>query len=151
MILLHKNGLKPFLWTFAKFSTGIEATKEDFTTLYEKGVKQKHIEKHFPIANITDDDCFELVKQSIGWYPKIYDIRNSKGKRVFKHNNCLPCKNMNTSQIEDVKRYYPEKIKPALELSANLKKYWGRNADEFYTTFGKEYFQTKDCVICSFD
>lgn len=128
--------------------SGIDA---DFATLYTDGVKQEHIEKHFPIANITDEECFSLVKSCIGWYPKIYDIKNEKGKRVFKHNNCLPCKNMTVQQLENVQEHYPEKLLPALKLSEKLQKYWGRNAQEFYTTFGKEDFETRDCVICSFD
>lgn len=32
--------------------------------------------KQFPIANQTNEWCFELVLKNIGWYPNIYDIKN---------------------------------------------------------------------------
>ena len=50
--------------------------------------------KGFPISNKQNEWCFEIVKKEIGWYPKIYDIKDSSGNRIFPHNNCLPCKNM---------------------------------------------------------
>jgi hypothetical protein len=65
------------------------------------------------------------------------------GQRVFKHNNCLPCKNMvgtltpcnATGQFEDVKKHYPDYFAAAQELSKRLTAlhgkeiYWGRETD----------------------
>ena len=31
--------------------------------------------KEYLISHLSNDDCFSLVKQQIGWYPKIYDIK----------------------------------------------------------------------------
>lgn len=93
--------------------------------------------KFYPISHLTDADCFDLVKEEIGWYPEIYDI-NRNGKRVFKHNNCLPCKNFDgfldsdgnhSGQYSDVKEYFPSYFERARELAADLDLYWGREAD----------------------
>lgn len=105
-------------------------------------------EKVYPIGSYTDEWCFEIVRRNIGWYPKIYDIYDEKGKRVFKHNNCLPCKNMNLKDFEAVKKYYPEYHKEAMDLSMRLKKYWGRSEDDFYFTFGRELGQESTCEKC---
>ena len=119
--------------------------------------QQKNIEndlfslrKDYPIGEFTDEWCFEIVKKHIGWYPAIYDIKDENGKRVFKHNNCLPCKNMNTDEIENVKKYYPEHYAKAIELSYKLSRYWGRDKDEFYMTFGRDLGQESTCGACSF-
>ena len=61
----------------------------------------------FPIAHLTDDQCFEIVDREIGWHPPIYDIRDKAGKRVFTHNNCLPCKNMTRKQLASVATHFP--------------------------------------------
>lgn len=99
----------------------------------EKGVEGKL----YPIAHLTDEDCFELVKQEIGWYPEIYDIREG-GKRIFLHNNCLPCKNFQGSLMadgthsegySDVKKYYPVYFEKARQLAEELDGYWGRESD----------------------
>jgi hypothetical protein len=100
-------------------------------------------DKHvvYPISHMTDDDCFDLVKQCIGWYPAIYDIRWTqddvltgrcqpfeKGKRVFSHNNCLPCKNMSPRQLAQVGRHFPEYAQRAMETAARIPgAYWGRD------------------------
>lgn len=42
----------------------------------------------YPLIGIDDADCFALVKNTIGWYPAIYDIKDDNGKQTFKHNNC---------------------------------------------------------------
>ena len=105
------------------------------------------LSKHYPIGEFTDEWCFEIVLKHIGWYPAIYHIER-KGKRVFKHNNCLPCKNMNTYEMENVKEFFPDKHKKAMELSAKLKKYWGRDEAEFYSTFGRDLGQESTCGNC---
>jgi 3'-phosphoadenosine 5'-phosphosulfate sulfotransferase (PAPS reductase)/FAD synthetase len=111
--------------------------------------------KAFPVLHLSDDDCFELVKMHIGWYPAIYDIKDETGKRVFKHNNCLPCKNMHYYQLEQVKVHYPEYHNRAMRTAAKLQAYWGRDKDEFYTRFGRDeaFNGGKDqpCEVCAFD
>jgi len=107
-------------------------------------------EKIYPIGNFTDEWCFEIVKKYIGYYPKIYDIKDEKGNRVFKHNNCLPCKNMSLKDFEAVKKHFPKYHTEAIKLSVNLKKYWGRSEDDFYFTFGRELGQQSTCTNCVF-
>lgn len=68
------------------------------------GASDMFMTKAFPIEMLDDEECFKIVKEKLGWYPAIYDILNENGKRVFKHNNCLPCKNMNFNQLKDVKK-----------------------------------------------
>ena len=117
--------------------------------------QQKHIslqmfeaQKLYPIGSFTDEWCFEIVMRHIGWYPKIYDLRDEKGKRIFKHNNCLPCKNMTLKDFEAVKLYYPEYYLIAIQLSKELNKYWGRSEDDFYTSFGRDLGQETTCGVC---
>lgn len=106
------------------------------------------LEKHYPIGEFTDEWCFEIVDRNIGWHPKIYDIKDENGKRLFKHNNCLPCKNMTVEEMEIVKEYYPELHQKAMDLSVRLQKYWGRDADKFYSTFGRDLGQPTTCETC---
>lgn len=81
----------------------------------------------YPCLRMTDEDCFSLVKQVIGWYPPIYDI-SEKGKRVFTHNNCLPCKNMTAKQLASVGRHYPDYALRAQDTAAQIPgAYWGRD------------------------
>jgi hypothetical protein len=94
----------------------------------------------YPIQHLSDDDCFYLVKECIGWYPAIYDIRWTAedfeagrcqkfeiGKRVFTHNNCLPCKNMSKRQLETVGRFFPKYAQRALDAADRIPgSYWGR-------------------------
>lgn len=106
-------------------------------------------EKHYTIGSFTDEWCFEIVKKHIGWYPKIYDIKDENGKRIFSHNNCLPCKNMNPKDFAAVAEYYPDYYVKALQLSQELKKFWGRLEDDFYFTFeGRELGQPSTCNDC---
>lgn len=112
--------------------------------------------KAFPIKGMTNEWCFEIVKKEIGWYPKIYDLRDNKGKRVFTHNNCLPCKNMQTKDFEKVKTHFPEYYAKAMELSQELKKHWGRDKDEgikMYLEFGREDYEVggkeQSCEVCA--
>jgi hypothetical protein len=135
--------------------------------------------KEFPIIDENNEWCFDIVKEKFGWYPKIYDLRwndplfiawlednlhrlpeyeqNKVRKkiganaRVFKHNNCLPCKNMYLEEMLIVEYAYPDYMKEAIELSDRLKKFWGRNADPYYTTFGKSDYEAEQCETCKFD
>ena len=95
----------------------------------------------YPILSWTDEDCFDIVREVIGWYPAIYDIRWTAadvalglcekweiGKRVFPHNNCLPCKNMTKRQLMTVGRFFPayaERAQRAADLIPGA--YWGRD------------------------
>lgn len=107
-------------------------------------VIQGDIEKHFPIHSRSDQWCFDICEKHIGWYPAIYDIKEN-GKRVFKHNNCLPCKNMNQKDFDKVQKYYPEYMDKANRLAEELDAYWGRGVKK-----DKEQ-GTQTCSICAFD
>ena len=106
------------------------------------------LRKDYPIGDFSDEWCFEIVDRHIGWHPKIYDILDKNGKRVFKHNNCLPCKNMNIKDMEAVRQHYPEMHAKAMQLSEDLEAYWGRDSDTFYSTFGRELGQDSTCNTC---
>lgn len=122
-----------------------------------------NLQKLYPIGEFTDEWCFEIVDRCIGWHPAIYDIRWTKedfdeglcsekeiGQRVFKHNNCLPCKNMYPKDIKAVRKYFPELHFKAMKLSAEISRYWGRNEAEFYSTFGRDLGQDSTCEVCKF-
>ena len=81
--------------------------------------------KIYPISHFSDQDCFELVEKEIGWYPEIYKFKDN-GKQVFKHNNCLPCKNMSQKDLQAVAKYYPKYWGKAQNLANKLGAYWGR-------------------------
>jgi hypothetical protein len=134
------------------------------------------LDKQYPIGAFTDEWCFEIVKRNIGWYPRLYgfkwndpgfmqwvkenahkwpeEVRESvlrrigKDKRVFNHNNCLPCKNMYPHELIAIEYFYPEYYKKAMELSAKLMLYWGRDKDQFYSTFGRDLGQESTCGAC---
>lgn len=114
----------------------------------KRSIKHEFSTTHFIISDKSDDWCFRIVKMAIGWYPKIYTIKY-KGKRLFKHNNCLPCKNMTIDQLKLVAYHYPEYHARAMALSAELVNHWGRNEVEFFTTFGRDI--NDGCEICKFD
>jgi len=137
------------------------------------------LSKAFPISQFDDEWCFTIVKEMLGWYPAIYDLKwkdkdfiayvlqnllrfndavqrklknkIGKDKRVFKHNNCLPCKNMHIDDMLAIEYFYPAYMAKATALGERLKGYWGRNADDYYTTFGKEDYEPEQCEACSFD
>lgn len=94
--------------------------------------------KEFPILGHDDDWCFEIVKRNIGWWPEIYDIVEN-GKRVFTHNNCLPCKNMTPKQLQSVAKYYPAYYQRALEVEQSTGSYFGRSKCD------------TGCAVCEFD
>ncbi len=132
--------------------------------------------KEYLIRHLSDEDCFALVKKSIGWYPEIYDLKWNdprikeylkkhckdlhpiqyrtiskyanagynnmrKSYRVFKHNNCLPCKNMHQWEIFLLRIFYPEYYKNAMDLADRMKSYWGRSVEIVN--------ENSDCAICS--
>lgn len=107
-------------------------TKTTFGTVEEKGIKIQ-----FPISEYDDEWCFNVVKQAIGWYPAIYDIRNVKGARVFGHNNCLPCKNMNVRQLADVETHFPDYMARARDTESAVGRHLGRDEVAYYAQFGK--------------
>ncbi len=115
---------------------------------YEKAVKATKIigrtKDCYPILSWTDEDCVDFVKQTIGWYPAIYDIKWTEkdlaegrlspkrrfeiGRRVFAHNNCLPCKNMTTRQLQMVAYHFPEYAAEAQATADQIPgAYWGRD------------------------
>lgn len=106
------------------------------------------LDKYYVIGQFTDEWCFEIVDRHIGWHPALYDIKDETGKRIFAHNNCLPCKNMTIDQMEAVRTHYPLNHLNAMQLSKQLKKYWGRSEADFYTTFGRELGQDSSCDFC---
>lgn len=134
------------------------------------------LDKQYPIGSFTDEWCFEIVEKNIGWYPKLYSHkwdspdfmfwvkmnkafwppeistyilkRIGRSERVFKHNNCLPCKNMYPWELVVIEFFYPQYFKDAMLLSQRLKKYFGRDKDLFYATFGRELGQESTCGNC---
>lgn len=118
--------------------------KEEFGR-YLRAVKRQKFtgrtKDQYPILNITDENCLSIVKQVIGWYPAIYDIRwtvehfnlglcrrHEIGERVFTHNNCLPCKNMTKRQLVTVGIFYPHYARAAEATAAQIPgAYWGRD------------------------
>lgn len=115
------------------------------------GANNLFLTKEFPIGLLDDDWCFEIVDRHIGWHPAIYDLKDENGKRLYNHNNCLPCKNMYVKDMKNVAINYPDKMQAASELSKKLNAYWGRDAQKYYTEFGKEDYEPQQCEICAFD
>lgn len=82
-----------------------------------------------------------------------------KSKRVFNHNNCIPCKNMQVWQFWICKLFFPKLFNDAVEMSKELGKYYGRSESDYeaikiYTTFGREDFEVdfkeQSCGTCAF-
>lgn len=158
-----------------------------------RSVQMKDVKKLFPISDKTNEWCFKIVKQYIGWYPAIYELRfnnrkfidflvanihrlspdsqrtvkNKIGKRhrVFGHNNCLPCKNMQEDDYLAVEFFYTEYYLKSVDLSSRLKSHWGRELKEkpgnktieqllFHLDFGRTEEETnyekQTCGVCSF-
>lgn len=95
----------------------------------------------FPIAGMTEDECFAIVTREIGYYPPIYDLRDEKGRRIFTHNNCLPCKNMSLKQLRMVSRYFPRYWERAEAMAVRINNYWGRPSE----------YAGDPCALCVFD
>lgn len=121
--------------------------------MQSKGADNLFLSKQFPILHFSNEDCFELVKNEIGWYPKIYDIRDEKGKRMFTHNNCLPCKNMQLNDYKEVQQYFPQSWQKAEDLATELQKHWGRSKEDYYVSFGRQDFEVgyekQICDVCA--
>lgn len=131
----------------------VRTEKRRVKNMQSKGADNLFMSKQFPILQQDNEWCFDVVKKGIGFYPAIYDIRNAKGKRVFTHNNCLPCKNMQIDDFEEVKEFFPDYWQKAMDLSTELQKYWGRSENEFYTTFGRPDLglEKQPCEVCAAD
>ena len=121
--------------------------------MQSKGADDLFLSKQFPIIEMSNEDCFDVVKKEIGWYPAIYDLRDEKGKRLFTHNNCLPCKNMQLNDYKKVQKYFPQYWEKAEALASELQKHWGRSKEDYYVSFGrKDYevnFETQICDTCA--
>lgn len=158
-----------------------------------RSVQIDDVRKLFPISDKTNEWCFGIVKEKIGYYPKIYTLRwNNKrfikfmvdnlhrlspdsqltvkrklGKkeRVFGHNNCLPCKNMQEDDYLAVEFFYNWYFIKSKALSAKLKAHWGRLIKEtkgdkkiddlqFHMDFGRTEEETgyekQSCGVCAF-
>jgi len=127
--------------------------KKTKSIIKHRSVIVEGVKKHMIISDKSNEWCFQIVKNAIGWYPAIYDIKY-KGKRLFTHNNCLPCKNFTKEQFELVEIYYPKYYQTAQELADRLSQFWGRKEVDFYTTFGRaddELKESPGCQICLFD
>jgi 3'-phosphoadenosine 5'-phosphosulfate sulfotransferase (PAPS reductase)/FAD synthetase len=113
-----------FLWTDKRIGIALSDGSLDFLTPQQKNIIAK---RH---------------KQGFGW---------KKGKRVFKHNNCLPCKNMHSWELATVKIFFPKYFNNAIAKAEEItnkredKKevYWGRK-DEYSEI-------PTSCTYCAFD
>lgn len=97
--------------------------------------------KRYPIAHITNADCFALVREHIGYYPEVYDLTEEDGKPSFGNGNCIPCKNWGKKRIESGRRHYPGMMRRADDMAARIGAYWGRE-----TTHAPDA-----CAVCAFD
>lgn len=91
-----------------------------------KNLSTRNDMARFPVLEWSKQDCLDYVKDVIGWYPAIYDIKDDSGKDVFSHNNCLPCKNMHPKQLRNVAQFYPAYAQKAQETASVIGGYWGR-------------------------
>ena len=128
--------------------------KKEMKTRAEKQQKNMErtlfsLDKLYPIGEFSDEWCFEIVDRLIGWHPAIYDIVNEKNKRIFNHNNCLPCKNGYVEDLSNIQKHFPTEFSNAMITSQKLSKYWGRSEADFYTTFGRELGQESTCKSCA--
>ena len=132
----------------------VREEKRRIYNMWSKNEETKNT-KDFPISDRDNEWCFRIVKKELGFYPTIYDIKDKNGKRIFSHNNCLPCKNWNKSNFAAGNKYFPEKIDKAIKLQDDLKKHWGRSENDIYTRFEKFDWETNEkgqtCGYCAFD
>ena len=159
--------------------TGSIKDEVDVEYHINNGVKNGMFETiYFPIAGISNEDCFTKVKNAIGWYPSIYDIfwtderilpflesvkgimpendrqiaikwatKGSgldKSIRVFNHNNCLPCKNMQVWQFWLVKLFFPDFFEAAVKASKEIGAYYGRSEQDYEVDYKEQ-----SCGSCS--
>lgn len=167
--------------------------KKSKNKIENNSIQLADVKKAFPISDKKDAWCFTIVGACIGWYPKIYTLKfNDKkfveflkanlyrlsedsqkvlikkigrNKRVFAHNNCMPCKNMQEWEYLCVEYFYNELYKASIKLSDKLKAHWGRllkdnpNKDvdtlQFNLDFGRTLeetnYQQQTCGVCAFD
>ena len=108
--------------------------------------------KIYPITTLSDRDCEIICEKEIGWIPEIYSHKDANGKRIFKHNNCLPCKNMHGREMKLVKEYYPDYYDNALSLAKDLAEqldkpiHWGRKDEG-----DDELINLHVCTTCDWD
>lgn len=88
---------------------------------------------------LADNQMKILKKYSSRGYG--YTKRNI---RVFKHNNCLPCKNMHAWELATVQIFFPKYFNDAMKTAEELDKYFGR-LGEFSDGM------PSSCTYCSFD
>jgi len=116
-------------------------------------IVKKHIGWYPDIYKLKWDDnriSEALEKWGSELHPKQYNTISKyhnqgynnmrKSYRVFKHNNCLPCKNMHQWEIFLIRIFYPDYYKVAKDLEIELDSYWGR-AEEILD-------ENSDCAIC---
>lgn len=156
-----------------------------------RSVQINEVRKLFPISDKTNEWCFSIVKECIGWYPEIYNIRWNDNdfikwivtqlhrvdsdtkktilkkigtkERVFTHNNCLPCKNMQVDDYLAVEYFYSWYYINSIALSERLKSHWGRitgisdrtiDSIQFNLDFGRTEQETnyekQSCGVCAF-
>lgn len=156
-------------------------------------IQMDDVKKLFPISDKTNEWCFAIVKRLIGWYPAIYTLRWNDKKfmqfmldnlsrvdidtektilkklgtrqRVFGHNNCLPCKNMQKDDYLAVEYFFNWFYINSVNLAKKLKKHWGRVLKEskgnktiedlfFHLDFGRTEAETnyekQSCGVCAF-
>jgi hypothetical protein len=55
-------------------------------------------------------------------------LKDERGKDLFSHNNCLPCKNMHPKQLKLVAEHFPRHAAIAEETAKQIPNaYWGRS------------------------
>lgn len=175
--------------------TGQEKKDVDVDYYIANGLQDGLFHKiEFPTVGMTDEDCFTIVDNAIGWHPSIYDLlwtdsriipflesvkdimpighfniaikyalrgfNDAKSIRVFAHNNCLPCKNMQTWQFWLVKLFFPKYFAAATATAKKIGSYYGRDEKEYekiiiYTSFGREPYEVdykeQSCGTCAED
>ena len=83
--------------------------------------------------NERDDPAFAVIEK---YSNQGHGYR--KQKRVFAHNNCLPCKNFQAWQYEIMALFYPDRAHEAQELAKRIGSHWGRG-------------DGVECAVCTFD
>jgi len=153
-------------WAFEEHDADVDLVgyvREELKRRTAKQKKHTTLAKLYPIGHLSNEECFQIVDQEIGWHPPIYDyicgvhgfckkckkwMKRDKphriGKpgcraRIFNHNNCRPCKNDEEEDYENNLQFYVERTMLAADLSKELGVYWGRNK------------AVNMCNACSFD
>lgn len=82
-----------------------------------------------------------IQRRTIAKYHKKGYNNMRKSYRVFKHNNCLPCKNMHQWELFLVRIFFQKEYEKAIETATKLNSYWGRSSESVN--------ENSDCAICS--